>query len=214
MTPTAPRVYLDHDVETLALTASLGDPQALSALYEKYADPVLGYIRVKVHDLASAEDVASNTWEAVARSIRRYEVRGGGFPAWLFAIARNSLRMHARTTLRRREFLPGEILADAVPDTGLGPHEQVEARMAGHQLAAALAGLPARQRTCVTLRFIAGLSLTETGQVMGLKPNAVKQLQHRGIHRMASVVNPQLVSRIGSAATSSTYAADDVHRTI
>lgn len=169
-------------VEEHALAASLGDLDALAELYEHFADPLLRFLAMRTqNNVTLAEDIAGSTWEKVARSIRNYQTRGNGFEAWLFTIARRCLAEHFRWAGRRREKLHGEMLAYDQPDGSENPGELLERKFASHAIAAEVHALPAAQRKCVTLRFFVGLSLAETATVMGKSPNAIKQLQHRGL---------------------------------
>ena len=56
------------------------------------------------------------------------------------------------------------------------------------QLMAAVAQLGDEQRECVMLRFIHGLSVSETAAVMGKNDGAIKALQHRAVRKLADLV--------------------------
>ncbi len=62
-----------------------GDPSAFASLWREYQPSLLRYLRVTTSD--AAEDVASETWAAVATSITRFE-GDETVPAWLFTVAR------------------------------------------------------------------------------------------------------------------------------
>lgn len=177
-----------HEVEELARAAASGDAEALGALYDMYADPVLRLIRTKITgDLHAAEDIAAATWEKVARAIRSYQPIGGGFPAWLATITRRTTAEYQRTLLRRwgREELRGDFLTDDVLDPSMSVQELAETRMVAATIARAVESLPPKQRTCVRLRFYVGLSVADTAAVMGMDPNAVKQTQLRAKRTLA-----------------------------
>jgi RNA polymerase sigma-70 factor (ECF subfamily) len=44
------------------------------------------------------------------------------------------------------------------------------------------------QRECVLLRFIQGLSVSETAAVMGKNDGAIKALQHRAVRKLADLL--------------------------
>lgn len=172
-----------HMIETLAKQAAKGDTDALGELFDHYADNVVRFLVVRVHNHELALDLASATWEKVARSISTYEYRArtGGFPAWLFTIARRTASEHARWRGRRPECLDGEMLAYDRADGSETPAAALERKLESHQIAAEIDMLPMAQRKCVMLRFFVGLSVTETAEVLGKTPGAVKQLQFRGL---------------------------------
>jgi len=66
-----------------------------------------------------------------------------------------------------------------------GPEQQTLTRLTNEALAAALSQLPDEQRDCLIMRFLQGLSIAETAEVLGRTEGAVKQLQLRAIRRLA-----------------------------
>ena len=47
------------------------------------------------------------------------------------------------------------------------------------------------QRECVVLRFLQGMSVSETAEVMGKKDGAIKALQHRAVRRLADIFSAE-----------------------
>ena len=66
------------------------------ALYDRYFDRVLGYVRLRIRDDATCEDVTSTVFTTALAQLGRF--RGdGSFAGWLFQIARNAVRdVHRR----------------------------------------------------------------------------------------------------------------------
>jgi RNA polymerase sigma-70 factor (ECF subfamily) len=60
------------------------------------------------------------------------------------------------------------------------------------RLMQAVAQLGDEQRECVMLRFIHGLSVSETANVMGKNDGAIKALQHRAVRKLADLVGGEL----------------------
>ena len=75
--------------------------------------------------------------------------------------------------------------ADRVTD---GPEDAVVARLAHEQLRSCIRQLGGEQQECISLRFLQGLSVSETAAVMGKKDGAVKALQHRAVRRLAGLL--------------------------
>ena len=55
-----------------------------------------------------------------------------------------------------------------------------------------VAQLGAEQRECVMLRFIQGMSVSETAAIMGKNDGAIKALQHRAVKKLAELVGNEL----------------------
>ena len=60
------------------------------------------------------------------------------------------------------------------------------------RLMEAVRQLGAEQRECVMLRFVQGMSVSETAQIMGKNDGAIKALQHRAVRKLADLVGSEL----------------------
>jgi RNA polymerase sigma-70 factor (ECF subfamily) len=124
-----------------------------------------------------ADDVASETWIAAARSLRSFTGDGDAFRAWLFTIARNRLIDAQRKSSRAVPL--GE--AGSTPS----PEDEVIAASAGEAAAQRIAKLlPADQADVILLRVIAGLSVDEVAAIIGKRPGTVRVLQSRGLKKL------------------------------
>jgi RNA polymerase sigma-70 factor, ECF subfamily len=74
------------DVEAMVRDARAGDARALGQLYDTYRDRVARFATGRLGDAEKAEDVTSETFEAVLRNLGSYRA-GTDFEAWLFTIA-------------------------------------------------------------------------------------------------------------------------------
>ena len=103
--PARPVRVIDPDTGLVA--AARAQPREFLALYDKYFDRVLGYVRIRISDPATCEDVTSQVFTTALERLDRF--RGhGSFAGWLFQIARNAARdVHRRRT---PEQLDGERL--------------------------------------------------------------------------------------------------------
>ena len=140
------------------------DPQAL---YAAYRDRVLAYFSAKVGNSQDAEDLCSDVFEQVFRSLPRYDPARSTLNTWVFTIARFTLINHYR---RSRRHLP---LAEEFP----GP-EDPEASLIREEtlgrLAEILAGMEQEKRDILVLRYYRGLTLTEISRLTGISYGMVK----------------------------------------
>src|SRR5689334_16749578 len=88
----APGARPGRDASDAALVAAARrEPEAFLALYDRYFDRVLGYVRMQIRDDATREDVVSTVFTTALAQLGR--LRGdGSFGGWLFQIARNAVR--------------------------------------------------------------------------------------------------------------------------
>ncbi|MEH1165867.1 RNA polymerase sigma factor [Micromonospora sp. CPCC 205539] len=170
-----------------AVTAAQGgDEDAFRVLYRRLQPGLLRYLTALVG--ADAEDVASETWLQIARDLPNFT--GGEFRAWTVTIARNRAMDHLRR-LRRRPTLPvpaqalGELASDA--DTA-----ELAGETIGTEAALALiAQLPPREAEAVLLRAVIGLDAESAGRVLGRRAGAVRTAAHRGLRRLAALLQQQ-----------------------
>lgn len=148
------------------------DPDALAALYTRYA-PVM--MRVAYHltgSRADAEDVLHDVFLALPDALRRYEERGK-MEAWL-------VRLTARTALtrdrrhRRAAETPIDNKAIHGPATNA---EHVD-------LQAALLALPSSLRAVVVLKEIEGYSHAEIATMLGISIGASEVRLCRAMKRL------------------------------
>ena len=88
------------DVEAMVRDARAGDAHALGRLYDTYRDRVARFATGRLGDAEKAEDVTSETFEAMCRNLASCRP-GTDFEAWLFTIARRRVADHFRRRSRR-----------------------------------------------------------------------------------------------------------------
>ncbi|MGY1794839.1 sigma-70 family RNA polymerase sigma factor [Geodermatophilus sp. SYSU D00525] len=174
------------DVWELVRQAQAGDAEAFGRLYDHYVTLVYRYVLHRVGDRAQAEDFTSETFVRALRRIDSLSFQGRDVGAWLVTIARNIIRDHVKSSRFRLEVTTADMRdADQATD---GPEDAVVSRLTNEQLLACIRQLGSEQQECISLRFLQGLSVSETAAVMGKKDGAVKALQHRAVRRLASLL--------------------------
>jgi RNA polymerase sigma factor (sigma-70 family) len=157
-------------VWTLVRRAQDGDPEAFGCLYDHYVTMVHRYLLHRVGD----------------RRIDSLTFQGRDVGAWLVTIARNIVRDHVKSSRFRLEVTTADVRdADRVTD---GPEDAVVQALTNEQLLACIRQLGSEQQECISLRFLQGLSVSETAAVMGKKDGAIKALQHRAVRRLARLL--------------------------
>ncbi|MHB9856576.1 ECF subfamily RNA polymerase sigma factor, BldN family [Streptomyces krungchingensis] len=163
--------------------AQAGDADAFGRLYDQYSDTVYRYIYYRVGGKATAEDLTSETFLRALRRIATFTWQGRDFGAWLVTIARNLVADHFKSSRFRLEVTTGEML-DA-NEVERSPEDFVLESLSNAALLEAVRRLKPQQQECVTLRFLQGLSVTETARVMGKNEDAIKTLQYRAVRALA-----------------------------
>lgn len=184
------------DAWVLVAAAQDGDPHAFAELYHRYTDTVYRYVYFRLADREAAEDLTSETFLRALRRISSVRYQGRDVGAWLVTIARNLVLDHVKSGRYRKEIATAEP-SDTAPVAALtagpqaaGPEQRALAAATRDELLRCLAQLGDDQRECVVLRFVQGLSVTETAELMGRNTGAIKALQHRAIRKLAQLLPP------------------------
>ncbi|HEX3783863.1 MAG TPA: sigma-70 family RNA polymerase sigma factor [Pseudonocardiaceae bacterium] len=173
----------------LVRAAQEGDAGAFGRLYDRYVDVVFRYVLFRVGDRSLAEDVTSETFLRAFRRINSVSYQGRDVGAWFVTIARNIVLDHVKSSRFRLE------VSTADPDDGravaAGPEAQVLANIEHTELLRCVEQLGDDQRECIVLRFLQGLSVAETAEVMDRNAGAIKALQHRAVRRLAQLLRAE-----------------------
>ncbi len=192
--PGGPRDAIDDThVETwqLVTRAQAGDGEAFGQLYERYVDTVFRFIYYRVNDRAVAEDFTSETFLRALRRIKGIQYQGRDIGAWFITIARNIVLDHVKSARHRLEVTTGDVIEGN--DTEPSPDAAVIRSLTSEHLTRAIKRLGNEQRDCIVLRFIQGLSVSETAEAMGKNDGAIKALQHRAVRKLADMVGSDLL---------------------
>jgi RNA polymerase sigma-70 factor (TIGR02952 family) len=174
------------DVWDMVRRAQEGDAEAFGELYDHYVTLVHRYAYHRVGDRATAEDVTSETFVRALRRIDSLSFQGRDVGAWLVTIARNIIRDQVKSSRYRLEVTTADMRdADRATD---GPEDAVLTHLTNRQLLECVQQLGSEQQECIVLRFLHGLSVAETAEIMGKKDGAIKALQHRAVRRLAGLL--------------------------
>ncbi len=163
-----------------------GDADAFGLLYDHYHVSVYRFLFYRTRSAPLAEDLTSETFFRALRNMKNFRWQGKDFGAWLMTIARNLATDHFKAGRTRLELTTDDMSAH--DDATEGPEATVLAGITNELLLEALTELPDEQRDCLVMRFLQGMSIAETAEVLGRSDGAVKQLQLRGVRNLAKLM--------------------------
>ena len=152
-----------------------GDPAAVRALMARKLTRIYGLAVRMLGDAAEAEDVTQEVFLRAWRQAPLWTPGRARFDTWLHRVALNL----CYDRLRRRREVPTETPPEQT-DEGPAPDRGLEAADVGVRVAAALAGLPDRQREAVVLCHYQELGNVEAAGLMGVSVEALESLLSRG----------------------------------
>jgi RNA polymerase sigma-70 factor, ECF subfamily len=196
-----------------ALVAALGrgDADAFATLVDRHSPAMIRVAMAYVPTRAAAEEAVQETWVAVMRGIDAFEGRSS-LKTWIFRILTNvAMRLGAR----ERRSVPFSALAEAentgepsvdpgrflpadhalfpghwaiMPTRWPTPEEGLLAGETRNVIAAAIATLPAAQRTVIALRDVDGWSSGEVCDALEISAGNQRILLHRARSRVRNAI--------------------------
>ena len=155
-------------------------------LFEEHAQELFGFLVYRTGDRQLAEDLASETFERALRARRRFDPRRGAEKPWLYSIALNLLRDHARRAGAESRALErvAEGAVEGEADPRLGRVEE------GDRIARALGALSPEEREAVALRLGAGLTAKEAARATGERQTTIQGRFYRALARLREELGP------------------------
>lgn len=169
--------------------AKAGDRCALARLYELHVGDIYRYVLARTGNHHLAEDLTSETFVRALRNLSSISHRRSTFRAWLMTIARN-LVIDEATSARRRYEISAPDSVDG-PAEHLGPEAAIMRRADAAKWRRRLEELSPDQRTCLELRFLHDLTLTEVAQRMRRRAGAVSAVQVRALRKLGERITSE-----------------------
>jgi RNA polymerase sigma-70 factor (ECF subfamily) len=149
------------------------------ALYAEHAEPLFRFLVYRTGDRALSEDLMADAFERALRARRTFDPRKASRKTWLYTIALNCLRDHARRGAAEQRALDRAV--ERTPDPGPDPLEAVGER---ERLERALEALAPEEREALALRFGADLTVPEIAKLLRQKLTTVEGRVYRGLRKL------------------------------
>ncbi len=188
------RTYRDYSDEALMEACASGDELAFSALYDRYAQALMGYFwRMLWKDRELAEDLVQDLFAKIARQPELYQP-GKPFKTWLYSAAnnmcKNEYRKHAVRERGKDVLMNGQSAATA-PESP----DKMDRELFHIALDDALNKLDEKEREAFVLRFREELSVKEIAGIADCSEGTIKSRLHytlKKLHKQLHVFHPNL----------------------
>jgi RNA polymerase sigma-70 factor (ECF subfamily) len=155
----SPRVEAMTDAGLVAACAA-ADRTARSLLFERHVDAIHRFVgRMRGSDADAVDDLVQMTFVRAFGAAARF--RGTSARSWLYGIAANVVREHARREIRRKRALG--LVAEALPRTSHPTHALLLARLPD-----AIASLSHEQRAVFALVDMEGEKGCDAALALGI----------------------------------------------
>jgi RNA polymerase sigma-70 factor, ECF subfamily len=153
--------------------------ELVEALFARYREPVYRFLCRLLGDAAAAEDLAQDVF---LRALGAAYAAGEHERAWVFQVARNLARDHARRMAHRGPVSEPPDEASAFSDRAVA--------LAVH---AAIGRLPEQDREMFLMREVAGLTYEEIALACDVTVDAVRNRLHRARLTLRQALAPAVV---------------------
>jgi len=168
----------------LLTRAQRGSSEAVGALYSRYHRSIYRYFYYRTGDPKVAEDLTSDVFLRMVEALRGWRIDGAPIQAWLFHVARNLVIDY----YRRNNPHPVVAINENLDGEDQDVDRAVDRRLSTDELVRALSKLDSLQRDVLLLRFIEGMPIAETAQVLHKSIDATKGLQRRALIALRAII--------------------------
>jgi RNA polymerase sigma-70 factor, ECF subfamily len=173
------------------------DVEAFRVIMQRHNQRLYRIARSVLRNSAEAEDAVQEGYVAAFSHLASYR---GESPlgAWLSRIVMNEALGRLRRKPAATDFAPLEAVPEAeiIQFPSAAPHDDPERTMAQRQILQlvenATDALPEVYRVVFVIRVIEGMSVEETADLVGIKPETVKTRLHRARHLIREQLNKQI----------------------
>ena len=183
----------------LARRSAGGDEAAYAILIGRHQGPIHGYIFRSVGDVETARDLTQEVFVKAWFALGRLQERAR-FSTWLFQIAANLCRDHAKAKATRNARMTNPIVREKddgsteerdFPHPVLSPDNQAQMNETMAALHRAVAALPVDLREAFILGAIDQLPHKEISSILGISPKAAEVR----IYRARKILSEQLAAQ-------------------
>lgn len=159
--------------------------EALRIIYQKYAEPIYQFVRLRVNNREQVQDIVADVFLDFLVAVQRNHAPHTNLRGWLFQVARNKVIDH----YGKEKKLPQTSLEEWMPDNNAtSPESQLLESTRIERIRRALGALVVDQQEVIILRFGQGLNLDETADVMNKSVSAIKSLQFRAVQNLRELI--------------------------
>jgi RNA polymerase sigma-70 factor (ECF subfamily) len=171
------------DDQTLVAETLAGRGEAFGTLVERYDRAVYHLAYRTLRDSEEARDAAQEAFFKAFRSLKTFRP-GAKFSTWIFSITYHA----CCDRLGRRKRYSSEELPDRA-DPGAGPEQEAIADDEALRLRAAIARLPEKYRSVITLYHLQSRQYDEIAQVLEIPIGTVKTHLFRAKEQLRRMLN-------------------------
>jgi RNA polymerase sigma factor (sigma-70 family) len=176
----------DKEQKELIKKAKL-DRKDFDKIYLHYYKKVLDFVRKRVSDQHTAEDITGDIFEKILKSINDFQWQGITLSAWIFRIARNTVIDHYRKYHNRKN-----VSIDDMNDELVSNETMIETGMLEDEMQVklynAIREFEEEDQYLIYYKFFAEISNKEIAKLTGMSETNVGTKLHRVRKKLRNVL--------------------------
>jgi RNA polymerase sigma-70 factor (ECF subfamily) len=188
--------YSTLDDETLIGLVARANPEALSALYDRYSRLVFSLAFNSVGDQATAEEITLDVFTRIWEKAETYRPEQAKVSTWLTSITRyRSIDVLRRRGSRPEQYSVGwaEVPPDAMPRIS-GPEEGAELALKQERVRAAVGALPPDQQEALALAYFNGYTHRQIAEALAQPLGTIKTRIRLAMHKLREMLQDEVVT--------------------
>lgn len=176
---------MPQEITNLIIKIQNGDQAAFAELYDQYAGRIYKYIRSRISDPRSSEDILQEVFLKVWRGCQGLDINQLNFSAWIYKITHNTINDYYRKQYRSPDIVELDHSTDAKAPNNVV--QEIADKLTSEKIKKAIEELPANYRQVIELRFYQQFSIEETANIMNKNGLSIRVLQYRAIQKLKSI---------------------------
>ena len=169
--------------ELLVVEAQCGDRECLDLLVDRWTPKIMGFSRRLTGDEAGADDVAQESWAAIAKGLSRLR-DPALFGPWVRGIVRRKAADWVAG--RRRQRRDGSMLVEPADNGSVAALDGDELG----RLRRAIRMLPGDRRAALFLLYVEGLSVGQIASLFSVPAGTIKSRLHQARQELRELLEP------------------------
>ncbi len=169
----------------IMLRVKAGDLDKMGLLFERHHRALYGFLFHMTYQREASEDMVQNVFYKMLK-YRNTFTGQGEFIAWMFQIARNTLKDLGKKNKYNVQQYPAEEMAEHIGG-GTSADEHLEKKQEKATLYKAMASLSDDHREVLTLSRLQELKYHEVGQILGITEVAAKTRAFRAMQELKNI---------------------------
>jgi len=176
-----------------------GEKEVFNKIVNRYLKLIYNFVYRLIGNEKNAEDVTQEIFLKVWKNIKEFDLKKS-FKTWIFTIAKNTCIDY----LRKRKDIPmsafdnddgGNVIEDNLTDNEPKADEIFEVAQNKKNIENIINKLTIVQKEVIILKYINGMSLSETAEIMDIPINTAKSHHRRALSRMKDLLNAPELSK-------------------